>query len=101
MALAHPAQQIATASEPAYRRYLLALTIGLISLLFLAAPWPFAQKAHAVFHGLCAQRPSHTLTFGGQPLPFDARMTGIYAGFLSTGVYLAFMGRYRASRVPS
>lgn len=74
--------------------------IGLL-LAFGLAPWPFVQKAHALLHGLCAQRLSHSFLLGGQALPFDARMTGIYGGFLVTMVYLLGMGRARAWRMPS
>ncbi len=101
MALAHPAPPYAAKTQPAYRRYLFVISLGTLALLFIAAPWPLAHKAHVVLHGLCAQRPSHTLTFGGQPLPFDARMTGIYTGFLASGLYFAARGRYRATRIPS
>jgi len=52
-------------------------------------------------HGLCAQTPSHTFIFGGQPLPFDARMTGIYGGFMVAFACLVAMGRHRAARLPS
>jgi len=34
-------------------------------------------------------------------LPFDARMTGIYGGFLVSGLYLGWRGRYRAAALPS
>lgn len=73
---------------------------GLLGL-FLLAPWPLAHKAHAVLHGLCAQRPSHTLALGGQLLPLDARMTGIYGGFAVATLYLLVRGRFRAFRLPS
>lgn len=69
-------------------------------LAFLLAPWPLAHKAHAVLHGLCAQRPSHSLELGGQPLPFDARMTGIYGGFFVAFTCLVAKGRLRAFRLP-
>jgi uncharacterized membrane protein len=69
--------------------------------LYLLAPWPLAHKAHAVLHGLCAQRPSHTLALGGQLLPFDARMTGIYGGFAVASLYLMARRRFRAFRLPS
>jgi uncharacterized membrane protein len=101
MALAHQIPAIEAAPEPGYRRYLLPLTFGMTVLAFFAAPWPLAHKAHAALHGLCAQVPSHTIRIGGQPLPFDSRMTGIYGGFLVSGIYLCAMGRYRASRLPS
>lgn len=79
-----------------------ALVVALaVGALFVAAPWPFAQKAHAFLHGLCAQRFSHSFLFNGQALPFDARMTGIYGGFLITFLYLLLMGRARAWNLPS
>ncbi len=78
----------------------LLVAIG-VGLLFAAAPWPFAQKVHAFLHGLCAQRFSHSFLFSGQALPFDARMTGIYGGFLITLAYLLLMGRVRAWNLPS
>jgi uncharacterized membrane protein len=74
----------------------LGLAAGGLLLAFLLAPWPLAHKAHAMLHGLCAQRPSHTLTLGGQLLPFDSRMTGIYAGFAVSAIYLLTRGRFRA-----
>jgi uncharacterized membrane protein len=101
MALAHRVPVIETVPEPGYRRYLFPLSFGLLLLAFFAAPWPFAHKAHAVLHGLCAQVPSHTLRLGDQPLPFDSRMTGIYGGFLVSSFYLCAQGRYKAARIPS
>jgi uncharacterized membrane protein len=101
MALAHRVPIIEAVPEPGYRRHLFLLSFGLLILAFFAAPWPFAHKAHAVLHGLCAQVPSHTLRLGDQPLPFDSRMTGIYGGFLISSIYLCARGRYQASRIPS
>ena len=80
------------------------LFLGLIgaSVAALAlAPWPLATKLYAVVHGLCAQRPSHSFTFDGVALPFDARMTGIYGGALTTALFLLASGRARAVRLPS
>ena len=71
-----------------------------VAILFASAPWPFALKVHAFLHGLCAQRFTHTFLLGGQALPFDARMTGIYGGFLVTFCCLMAMGRARAWRTP-
>ena len=62
-------------------------------LTFLAVPGAYGVKAHAVLHGLCAQTPSHTFMFGGNALPFDARMTGIYGGALVTFTWLASLRR--------
>jgi uncharacterized membrane protein len=71
------------------------------TLIFLALPWSLEHKAHAILHGLCAQRPSHTYYFGDRPLPFDARMTGIYLGFLGTMIVLVGAGAWRWCRTPS
>ena len=82
------------------RPYLFPLVALALVGLFLAAPWPFEEKAHAALHGLCAQRPSHSLTLGDHRLPFDARMTGIYGGFAVAAGYLAARRRLRAFRLP-
>ncbi len=73
----------------------------LTTLVFLALPWSIEHKAHMALHGLCAQRPSHTYTFNGRLLPFDARMTGIYSGFLVTTLMLFLSGAHRWCRPPS
>lgn len=80
--------------------YLLPALASGLALLFLAAPWSLEQKARAALHGLCAQTPSHTFVLGERALPFDARMTGIYGGFLITFIYLTAKGRHRAARLP-
>lgn len=67
------------------------LLIGFIA--FFSVPGDYVGTATAVLHGLCAQTPSHTLLFGNRPLPFDARMTGIYGGFAVTIVWMVFTGR--------
>ena len=76
--------------------------IVLIGLLALVAfPGGFVEKSRLLMHGLCAQTPTHTYSLGGNPLPFDARMTGIYSGALVTLIYLAARGRLLAGQVPS
>lgn len=80
----------------------LLLTLLAVTLAgFLLAPWPLPAKLYALGHGLCAQRPSHSFSLGGTRLPFDARMTGIYGGFLLATGYLLARGRWRAGRLPS
>jgi uncharacterized membrane protein len=76
------------------------LALGLFAL-FLAFPAPLDDKAHAALHGLCSQRPSHSFTLGERRLPFDARMTGIYGGFLTASAYLACRRRYRVFGLPT
>jgi uncharacterized membrane protein len=89
--------------EPRRRPVLPWLPLAVVALAaaFMLAPWPLAHKAHAVLHGLCAQRPSHSLALGGQVLPFDARMTGIYGGFAVATLYLCARRRFRAARLPA
>jgi uncharacterized membrane protein len=77
------------------------LVPALITLIFVALPWSIEHKAHLALHGLCAQRPSHTYTFDGRLLPFDARMEGIYSGFLITTIVLFLGGAHRWCRPPS
>jgi uncharacterized membrane protein len=77
------------------------LTFGLGALVFLALPWSIEHKAHMVLHGLCAQRPSHSYYIGDRALPFDARMTGIYLGYLVTTIVLLRSGAHRWCRQPS
>ena len=64
-------------------------------------PGAFAHRAHLLLGGLCAQTPGHTFVLGDQPLPFDARMTGIYLGALLGFFALLVAGRARAARPPA
>lgn len=69
-------------------------------MLFLLAPWPLQEKSLAALHGLCAQQPTHSFWFGDSRLPFDARMTGIYGGFLLVALYLLARGRLYRTGIP-
>lgn len=75
------------------------ITLSGVALLVLA-PGGFAEKSRTLLHGLCAQTPAHSFSFGGQLLPFDARMTGIYSGVIATLAYLAIRGRLLAWGLP-
>jgi uncharacterized membrane protein/uncharacterized protein YhhL (DUF1145 family) len=78
-----------------------AIMIGSVGA-FLFAPWSLQEKSLAALHGLCAQQPTHSFWFGDSRLPFDARMTGIYGGFLIVAGYLLARGRlYRTGPPPS
>jgi uncharacterized membrane protein len=78
------------------RRAAIFLGCVLMALLaFLLAPGDLAHKTHAALHGLCAQRPSHSLRMGDTLLPLDARMTGIYLGAAATFGWLALAGRLK------
>lgn len=76
-----------------------AIVLGGLALLLLA-PGGFPEKSRTLLHGLCAQTPTHSFSFGGTLLPFDSRMTGIYSGTLVTLVYLMLRGRFFAWAVP-
>ena len=93
-------QSAARSWRPGWSGVFLALVVASIAGFFFA-PWSVEAKSLAVLHGLCAQRPSHSFWFGVDRLPFDARMTGIYGGFLITQFYLLLRGRFRAAGVPS
>jgi uncharacterized membrane protein len=66
----------------------------------LLAPGDIGAKSHAFLHGVCAQRPSHSLQLGGAHLPLDARMTGIYIAAAVTIGWVLATGRRRAARIP-
>lgn len=68
------------------------MSAGLV--MFFAYPGGYASTSHMLLHGLCAQTPSHTFVIGDKPLPFDARMTGIYGGFLIGIGMIAARGRF-------
>ncbi len=69
---------------PIREYWMWAAVLAVASVAFFGSPGDYSGTSHAILHGLCAQTPSHTISFGGQMLPFDARMTGIYGGFLIT-----------------
>jgi hypothetical protein len=80
------------------------LALGLIVLVslfcFLLAPGTMAAKAHLALHGLCAQRPSHSLAMGSSLLPLDARMSGMYIGAATAVAWLLVAGRLRSAQAP-
>ena len=80
---------------------LVGLPMTLMVFLFIAMPWSVQHKMHLALHGLCAQRPSHTLHFGDRGLPYDARMTGIYLGALVTIGVLVAARAHRNARTPT
>lgn len=61
---------------------------------------PIMSVLWAVAFGICPQRPSHSLFLGGQQMPIEARMAGMFGGFVVGAAYFAAMGRGRASRMP-
>jgi uncharacterized membrane protein len=78
----------------AIREYWMVCGVFLVgAIAFFGNPDGYTETSRAVLHGLCAQTPSHTIMFGDRPLPFDARMTGIYSGFLITVATIVGRGR--------
>src|SRR5690349_1556977 len=98
---------------------------GIVLLLFLAAfvliPIPLVDKFYAIGFGICPQRPAHSYFLGESQLPdeaetrsalpilnivmpdtptklpVEARMFGMFAGFLITWLYTFLRGRGRAA----
>jgi len=68
------------------------MVLAVAGVAFFASPGDYAATSHAILHGLCAQTPTHTIVFGDAALPFDARMTGIYGGFLVTVAAIIIRG---------
>lgn len=53
----------------------------------------------AIAFGICPQRPSHSLFLGGQQMPIEARMAGMFGGFVIGAAYFIAMGRGKAWRM--
>jgi uncharacterized membrane protein len=51
--------------------------------------------------GVSAHRPDHTITIAGQYMPLEARLGGLFVGFLVCLVYLLALGRARAWLLPT
>lgn len=82
--------------------WMLALVVLAAAAWFLVeSNGAVAETSRSVLHGLCAQRPTHSFTVGGELLPFDARMTGIYSGALASWIVLLIGGRLLTSATPS
>ncbi len=83
------------------RRRAVALGLGLVVVLFVAlTPWPLDAKLRLVGAACCAQAPTRTLSFGGQPMPLDARDAGLYLTLLLALGAAAVVGRGRSARWP-
>lgn len=91
----------AVAADP---RRIHTLSAGLLVVLlasFLLAPRPLLDKLWAVGYGICPQRVSHSYFLAGKQLPVEARMMGMFAGFLLTALVFAGLGRFRARQLPT
>ncbi len=54
----------------------------------------------SIAYGICPQRPGHSLYLGGQQMPIEARMAGMFGGFVIAAAYGWAVGRGRAMRTP-
>ena len=59
------------------------------------------ETLRALLYGVSAQRPSHSVFVGDQQLPLEARMGGIFLGFLCALILITVLGRLRASDPPA
>ncbi len=89
-------------SADRHRGPLLLATGAALGLLVLAIVLPggFLEKISWLNSGVCPQRPGHTYFFDGQQMPLEARMVGIFGGFLLTFLGLWLVGRGRALQWP-
>jgi uncharacterized membrane protein len=79
---------------------LLLAGLGLALGGFLLLPGSLATKLQMLVAGVCAQRPAHSFFMGGVQLPLEARMGGIFAGFIVGVLYLLWANRERAGLLP-
>lgn len=90
-------------SRDSDRRGAWVLAGAAFGLLVLAVvlPGTFLEKITWLNSGICPQRPDHTYFIEGRQMPLEARMAGIFAGFLLTFLGLWLVGRGRALQWPS
>jgi uncharacterized membrane protein len=92
---------LATSTRPRLRVHPCLLAgLGLALVGFLLLPGSLASKLQTLVAGVCAQRPEHSYFMGGVQLPLEARMGGIFAGFLVGVLYLLWANRERAGLLP-
>ncbi|MFL5802850.1 MAG: DUF2085 domain-containing protein [Roseiflexaceae bacterium] len=82
-------------------RWLLPALILAVLIAFIAAPAPLPRKLLLAMGGVCGLRPAHSYFVGGVQLPLEARMIGIYGGFLLAFVVLLAFRRLGARRLGS
>jgi uncharacterized membrane protein len=78
--------------------WILGGTAAALLVALVATPGDLLDKLFFVNSGICPQRPGHTYFFGNDQMPLEARMVGIFAGFIVTVFLLWFVGRGRALR---
>jgi uncharacterized membrane protein len=71
-----------------------------IALLFVLWPIPWMQKFYLVASPFCPQRAAHSLFIGGQQMPIEARMFGMFSGALLALIYFAARRQIGAASMP-
>ncbi|MCL5997943.1 MAG: DUF2085 domain-containing protein [Chloroflexi bacterium] len=71
-----------------------------ILTLFALLPLPWLQKAFLIASPFCPQRPAHSVFIGGQQMPIEARMFGMFAGALLALLYFTARGQLGAAALP-
>ena len=82
-------------------RWLFPALVLAMLIAFIVAPAPLPRKLLLAMGGVCGLRPAHSYFVGGVQLPLEARMTGIYGGFLLTFIALLTFRRLGARRLGS
>jgi Predicted membrane protein (DUF2085) len=102
-----------------------AIVLGVALVAFLLIPVPLVDKFYAIGFGICPQRAGHSYFLGetllpgeasvraavpllnlvapdtATKLPVEARMFGMFAGFLITWLYSFAIGRGKAALMPT
>lgn len=102
-----------------------AVVLSVAVVAFLLVPLPLVDKFYAIGFGICPQRAGHSYFMGetllpgeaalraalpflntiapdvATKLPVEARMFGMFAGFLVTWLYSFLIGRGRAALMPN
>ncbi|GIW12533.1 MAG: hypothetical protein KatS3mg061_3590 [Dehalococcoidia bacterium] len=94
------AQDVPAVRAGGIRIWLPSAVLGLLGLGLLVTPLPLLEKLRILSAGVCAQRPSHSLLFGGVQPPLESRMIGIYGGFAVAVITLLLAGRGRTTGMP-
>jgi uncharacterized membrane protein len=73
-----------------------------ISILALYALWPlpWMQKFFLFASPFCPQRPAHSIFIGGQQMPIEARMFGMFGGALLALLYFAARRQLQSAAMP-
>jgi uncharacterized membrane protein len=71
-----------------------------ILVLFALLPLPWLQKSFLIASPFCPQRPAHSVFIGGQQLPIEASMFGMFSGALLAVLYFAGRRQLGAAAMP-